>query len=373
MIDQFIFLPAFSLEPNKLSMYNRVFLRSKLAKDARKGTQMRTGLNCACVKDSFTADDLKSYPIHKQTNAQLEITSKNKVTRAFHNFEISVNANRTLKKKINWLYYMAKAKSVRTYSGKHIFNFKMAFLTLTLPSKQKEPTVDITKKLFNQLLTEVRQRTGMANYVWRLEFQKNGNVHYHIATDTYLDYFFLKQIWNRILNKAGYIAPYTKKHKSLSLSQYNEMYNSDKKTDFSVMAKRYARGCADGWSNPNTVDAISVVSNKSIASYISKYFSKDTKGKTICNEHDTPENSKSLRLWFCSRSISKLNSVSDFCEAVDYDVYSLVLKSKEIHEIVFKWAKIIYFEIKSFYHRERAFIEQLLTNYAKKTGYLPSI
>jgi hypothetical protein len=373
MLDQFIIIPSFSLEPNKLSTYNRVFSRVKLRKDANKGLQMRTGVNCDCVKSNFTAADLRVSPHIKYSASQLELNSLNKVTRAFHNFEISTNAHRTLKKKINWLYYLAKSKSIKTYQGKSIFNFKMAFITLTLPSAQKEPTIEVTKNLFNQFLTEVRQRTKMANYVWRLEFQKNGNVHYHIATDTYLDYFFALQVWNRILKKAGYIEPYTKKHSGLCLREYNAMYNASGKTDFSIMAKRYATGCARKWSNPNTVDVKSVISNKSISSYISKYFSKDADNKTKCNPLDNEENSKALRLWYCSRSLSKLNSVSDFCEAVDYDIYSIVLKAKKIKEISFRWAKIIYFEIKSFYHRERAFIERLLTNYARKTGYLPSI
>lgn len=373
MVDQFIILPAFSLEPNKLSTYNRVFMRSKLAKEAKKGTRMRTGVNCDCVKHDFSSDDFRSYSRGSSGLKQIEINSLNKVTRRFHNFEISVNAHRTLKKKINWLYYLSKSKFVKTYSGKQIFNFKMAFITLTLPSKQRHPTIEITKDLFNQFLTEVRQRTKMQNYVWRLEFQKNGNVHYHIVTDTYLDYFFTRSIWNRILDKAGYIEPYTAKHQSLSLREYNNIYNPDRKTDFSIMAKRYANGCKNKWKSPNTVDVKSVISNKSISNYILKYFSKSANGNSICNALDTPENSKSLRLWFCSRSLSKLNSVSDFCEAVNFDIHSIVLKAKKVKEIYFKWAKVIYFDIKSFMQKERAFVEKMLTGYAQQQGYVPSI
>src|SRR5690606_40476869 len=93
----------------------------------------------------------------------------------------------------------------------------IGFITLTLPSKQKDPTKFITNNLFNQFLTEIRQRTKMENYVWRLEFQKNKNVHYHIVTDTYIDYHLVLKIWNRILDNYGYIKPYTEKHNKLSL------------------------------------------------------------------------------------------------------------------------------------------------------------
>lgn len=373
MLDNYIVLPCFALEPNKFSTFNRVYSRTKLQKDHVKGVQMRTGVNVACVKNDFSREDLNSYPRIKYDESQLEFSTKNKVSRAFHNFTISPNAHRTLRRKINWLYYMAKSKYVKTYSGKTIFNFKMAFITLTLPSEQRHPTIEITKNLFNQFLTEVRQRTAMVNYVWRLEFQKNGNVHYHIATDTYLDYFFALGIWNRILDKAGYIAPYTAKHSALSLHKYNNLYNGHRKTDFAVMAKRYARGSAKKWKNPNTVDVKSVISNQAISNYISKYFSKNTDGSAICNKLDTAENAKNLRLWFCSRSLSKLNSVTDFCDAVNFNLKTIIKKAKKYNEYSFKWANIIYFEIKSFLHAERAFVEQLLTNYARMQGYVPFV
>src|SRR5690606_11900021 len=178
-----------------------------------------------------------------------------------HNFRISQSAKKNLKNKINWLYYLSKSKRVKTYSGKEIYNFKIGFITLTLPSKQKDPTKFITNNLFNQFLTEIRQRTKMENYVWRLEFQKNKNVHYHIVM----------KIWNLILDNYGYIKPYTEKHNKLSLRDYNSMYNSNDKIAFEVMAKRYAKGKKENWSNPPTVDCKSVITNKSIAFYISKY------------------------------------------------------------------------------------------------------
>src|SRR3546814_12525138 len=96
---------------------------------------------------------------------------------------MSTNAYRTLRKKINWLYYLAKSKHVRTISGKEIYNFKIGFITLTLPSKQRTCTKEVTNSLFNTLLTELRTTCELQNYVWRLEFQKNGHVNYHSRSE----------------------------------------------------------------------------------------------------------------------------------------------------------------------------------------------
>ena len=340
MNNNLIVMPCFSLEPNKISMFNQIYIGSN-------GSITKYG-----KRRSVSNDNLK---------------------RKFHNFKISDNAYRTLKKKINWLYYMAKPKHVKTYAGKDIYNFKINFITLTLPSKQKECTKNVTSKLFNQFLTEVRQRTKLENYVWRLEFQKNKNVHYHIVTDCYLDYFFIQKIWNRILKKAGYLQAYSDKFKNLSLSQYNKVVNSSGKTAFNVIAKRYAKGCGANWEQPNTVDVKSVLNGKNIANYISKYFSKDAKDNSICNPLDNEENSKSLRLWFCSRSLSKLNTISDFVEATVIDWFSVVNKAKKVRRVVCQYAMLVYFDFKDFAQKELIMLHKLFKDYAKKQGYSPAI
>ncbi|MGB5802613.1 MAG: hypothetical protein WBH21_01150 [Vibrio anguillarum] len=348
--DRYVFMPSFSIQPNKICLTNQVFIRDRV------NVQLKS------------IHEFKS----KRNTITTKLTDTNTVTRQHHNFQISDNAFRTIKSKINWLYYLSKPKSVKTYSGKDIFNFKCAFITLTLPSKQKECTQDITSKYFNQFLTEIRQRTKMANYVWRLEFQKNGNVHYHLITDTYLDYFFVRNIWNRIISKGGYIAEYQKKFINLNLSQYNKLVNSDGKQDFKVIAMRYEKGKKENWSQPNSVDIKSVNNNQSIANYLSKYFAKDSKHDTIKNELDNDDNSKSLRLWFCSRSLSKLKAVKNFIEAVDYNPATLVDGLDKVRKLVYRYATVYYFIIKDLPIQCKKMLSIILKSYSKSLDYFPS-
>lgn len=349
-LDRYVFMPSFSITPNKIALYNQVFIRDRANSELKSIHDFKKSRNHITAK----------------------ITDKNIVTKKHHNFKISDNAFRTIKKKINWLYYLAKPKSVKTYNGKSIYNFKCAFITLTLPSKQKECTADITSNYFNQFLTEIRQRTKMNNYVWRLEFQKNGNVHYHIITDTYLDYFFVRNIWNRIISKGGYVQDYQDKFKDLNLSEYNNLVNSDKKVDFNIIAKRYAKGKKDNWSQPNSVDVKSVNNNQSIANYLSKYFAKDSKHDTIKNELDTLENSSSLRLWYCSRSLSKLKAVSNFCEAVDFSASALVDGIDKVKKLVHRYATVYYFNIKDLPSECKKQLSIILKSYSKSLDYIPS-
>lgn len=347
---RYIFLPSFSLTPNKLVSFNSVFKRD------------------------FKTNTIKhiSEKTNNYTPENVNITKKNKVTKQFHNFNLSVNAHRTLKKKINWLYYLSKSKHVKTYSNKEIYNFKMCFLTLTLPSTQKHCTKELNSILLNTFLTEIKERTGMKNYVWRLEFQKNGNAHWHLCTDTFLDYQFTLKIWNRILDNNGYILPYQEKFKAMSLKDYNHYVNENKKVDFKTIAKRYAHGKKTNWSQPPSIDVKSVVTKKSIANYISKYFSKNDDTKVKSNPLDSAENSKSIRLWFCSRSLSKLNTVTNFCEAVEYDIFAVISFAKSLKTKSLKYAKMFFFDIHSLPPRARKFIEKLLKSYAFDLGYVPS-
>lgn len=348
--DKFTFLPSFSLEPNKVVSFNTVFYNAKNVENA-------TSL-------------LSTY--HDLKKSMRRYTANKKVVRKHHNWQLSSNAFRTLKRRINWLYYLSKSRHVKTYSGKDIYNFRMCFLTLTLPSKQSEPTINLSKKLINPLLTEIKQRTGMKNYVFKLEFQNNGNAHWHFVTDTYLDYFFVLKIWNRLLKKHGYIKDYQEKMSKMNLSDYVKFRNRYNEVKYNDCVKAYAKGKRENWEQPNSVDLKSVNSQSAISNYISKYFGKGFEIKTACNENDNPENSKSLRLWFSSRSLSKMNTISNYCEAVDYDIFSIVSHAKDYKEFCVDYAKVIFFEIRTMSGNARKWIEMLLKDYSLKQGYIPA-
>jgi hypothetical protein len=276
-----------------------------------------------------------------------------------------------LGKKINWLFYLAKPKSVKTYSGREIYNFKTAFLTFTLPSQQRHPTAEITSELFNQLLTELRGRAGMKNYVWRLEFQKNRNVHYHLVTDTYLDYHFVLKIWNRICDKAGYIQPYTDKFKDLSLYEYQIETDPGGKTEFATIAKRYAKGKKNKWKQPNSVDVKNVSASKSIRYYITKYFSKPSAENVESNPLDTAENSFGMRLWFCSQSLSKMEAVSGYVEDVAGEIVDIIMTATDLKTYTMEYAKLVFFDLKKLDKYVREKIERVLQAHAHRAGYSP--
>lgn len=296
-----------------------------------------------------------------------KIVRSNKIERAFHNFKLSQASRQKIIKKINWLFHNAKSKSIRTYSGKEIYNFKVNFMTFTLPSEQIHPTSVINKECFERLLNELRNRAKMNNYVWRLEFQKNGNVHYHLVTDTYIDYFFALKIWNRIINYLGYVDRFAEKMKNVTFAEY---CSTSKEKDFDKLKKRYLKGRAENWKNPNSVDCKSANSQNNISFYISKYFGKKSDHKTDCNNLDNEENSFGLRLWFASRSLSKLDAIKDFVESAEIHFANLVMSASTTKKIVYDYCTVFYYNFKDLGRYAKSCLGALFRDYVKEVGYI---
>jgi hypothetical protein len=290
-----------------------------------------------------------------------------------HNFEISIKASARIKEKVTWLYELAKNKTVTTTGGKTLFSFKMNFITLTLPSLQCHDTAKITSVCLNQFLTECKEKFNLQNYVWRLEFQQNGNAHYHIATDTYIDYTSCKLIWNRCLEKLGYVARYQDKMLKLSFNDYLKQYSDGGKTPFNVLRERYGRGTATRWNSPNTVDVRAVSNAKNIAFYISKYITKKSEHTMNKIVFDREPKDSNLRLWFCSRSISRLEKIEVFMDEYDHLVDSCLKNLQEVRRYLFDYCSVWYFNAHQQANETKRCLWLLYRRYSVSTGYVPAV
>ena len=74
------------------------------------------------------------------------------------------------------------------------------------------------------------------------------------------------------------------------------------------MRERFGRGTATRWDSPNTVDVRAVSNAKNISFYISKYITKKSEHSLNPVVSSRESSDSNLRLWFCSRSLSRLES-----------------------------------------------------------------
>lgn len=88
----------------------------------------------------------------------------------------------------------------------------ITFLTLTLPSVQNHTDKEINKTCLTPFIDKLRYHFNTLNYFWRAERQKNGNIHYHLLLDNYVDKIKVKELWNNTLEKLNYITEFEKLH-----------------------------------------------------------------------------------------------------------------------------------------------------------------
>lgn len=155
---------------------------------------------------------------------------------------------------------------------------KPVFITLTLPSRQKHSDYFLKRVMLEQFLSEVRRYFGVKLYIWKAETQKNGNLHFHIIADKFCPWLLIRKMWNRILNKEGYVDVYADKHKNLSFSDYLKLYPSFDKKEKRQRLKAYKFGVRTKWKQPNSTDIHDVKHVHNLQSYLLSYMVGEDKG-----------------------------------------------------------------------------------------------
>ncbi|MBS2212146.1 hypothetical protein KEM09_12070 [Carboxylicivirga mesophila] len=217
---------------------------------------------------------------------------------------ISKKGQKALERAVYWFLYSVDPNIVNSGKGKE----KITFLTLTLPSKQVHSDKEIKDKCLKQFLTEIRAKYEVEKFIWKAEKQGQGQLHFHILLDKYIDAKEVRTIWNRIINKLHYVYEYHKKMNALSWSDYRDMRLKEIKgkpseKDKQRIRKAYKAGCAANWMNPNSTDIENLRKVGNIAAYVGKYMSKEHKG--IAKENLKVDG----RIWFSSQSVSKMKNL----------------------------------------------------------------
>ena len=110
----------------------------------------------------------------------------------------------------SWVYAIAEGNKQYKRNGTKN-EIKLVMATLTLSSKQIHSDKEIKSKILEPFLKKLKYDCDIVNYFWRAEPQENGNIHFHLVIDRYIDKFDLQEYWNYYQNKLGYIDRYYEK------------------------------------------------------------------------------------------------------------------------------------------------------------------
>lgn len=165
---------------------------------------------------------------------------------------------------------------------------KISFITLTISSEQKQE-INYTIRL-KRLLEKLKTRYNEFNYCWKIEYQKNNNIHFHIIIDKEIDWKIVRSQWNK--QQQEHVNDYQLKMKQKYKFGYYydenlKKYNGET-VDNETQLKRYNKGKKANWRNPNSTDVKIETNTQAIGNYINKYINKkEEQDETINKDKQT--------------------------------------------------------------------------------------
>lgn len=211
------------------------------------------------------------YPARSKKLVQSEKSRQN-LDIAKNTGSISYTTRKTLRKKLQ-AYFDCMYSVGSYYRKKH--NILHVIVTLTLCSTQVHSDNEIKKECLGRWLPLVQSKYKIVFYYWIAEKQKNGNIHFHILTDRFLDQRWVRSSWNARLEKLGYLDSFEAKN---------------------------------GHREPNSTDIQAIKSLAHSSAYVTKYTSKADQQGDLQG-----------RLWGCSDTFRDFDKYKMY-GSHDYDL-----------------------------------------------------
>jgi hypothetical protein len=136
--------------------------------------------------------------------SERDIAKYNLENREYNGF-ISRNTKSKLTRKINAWYEASTYYNPVLKKIQYRKNVWFSFVTLTLSSHQKHTDNDIKRNMLNRFIQELDRRKNVKNWFWVAEKQKNGNIHFHVIIDRFVDKDWIRDTWNMIQYDNEYI------------------------------------------------------------------------------------------------------------------------------------------------------------------------
>jgi hypothetical protein len=155
------------------------------------------------------------------------------------------------------------------------FNNRISFVTLTLPSAQVHTDNEIKAKCLNQFLIECSKYCKVSMYVWRAEYQKNGNIHFHVLMNNFIGWQNIMYRWNRIIEKLGYVTRYAENMVKFHIDGFKVRTDLLATWNYNAQLQAFKRGVKTNWRYPNSTDIHSLQKISNVTAYLTKYLTKN--------------------------------------------------------------------------------------------------
>ena len=175
-------------------------------------------------------ETVKKYDLHSDTS------------KPTYSGVVTANVKRRIRRAVQVLTQISEWQTGHNPVTNAPIRFKLNFITLTISTQERLLSGKESYQLLLKPFIQSMQRNhGMRSYIWKAELQANGQLHYHITTNTFINFETIKKRWNALQKKAGLLDGYH---------------------------------AVNGHYNPNSTDVHKVYNDDNIEAYLEKYISK---------------------------------------------------------------------------------------------------
>jgi hypothetical protein len=225
----------------------------------------------------------------KKNNPQLDSRFKTKPNNTYSG-EFTLNAKKRLKKTIDTLLQITKPERKFHPFLKKIVTHQLSIITLTIPDDTLIHPSTTHKLLLEPFIKWLRDTQNVKSYIWKLEYQKRGQIHYHITLPNMVHLNQIRDKWNYYLRINNLTLNYFQEHKH---------------------------------HNPNSTDIHKVYRIKNLQSYLEKEFIKSIQNQNPHGSYTPLEAaSNKFKYWDCSLNL-KSNKL-----------YTTAIDNKEEQQII---------------------------------------
>lgn len=234
---------------------------------------------------------LRTPSVHSQLRAKLKMEVARKTA---YSGEMVAGTKKRLTRAIDLLVQISKITYIYNEVTSKMQRHQLSFITLTISKLNNVSQKEAFKKCFEPFMQWLRRTKKVNSYVWKAELQERGIIHYHITTPTWIPYQDIKDKWNNLQRKAGYIADYRERQMIWHKNGFQARPNMFKNWPLKKQLAAYQRGIESNWQDPNSTDVHEVRKAKDISNYLKKEFCKAIQA--------TNEKGK---IWDCSSNLKK--------------------------------------------------------------------
>lgn len=130
--------------------------------------------------------------------------------RAAYSGQMTSGSEKRLKRCVSLLVQKSPRISIWNPVAECHHPFRLSFITLTVADQKTDSAQKVYKNCMSPWLRWAR-RSGVKDYVWKAELQQRGALHYHIATNQFMHWRDVRDVWNKYQRKAGYLDKFAKR------------------------------------------------------------------------------------------------------------------------------------------------------------------